>query len=130
MTATATRPPTTGDPRPTGTGTRVPNRPHVSGGDRARRGLLYVTLVALLVVFVFPLVWALSGSLKQRGDIFSTPPTLVPDPATTENYTNSHTLSLHDALPICKTWKRVGWDTSASKERLGSTALVRTLLLR
>lgn len=59
-----------------------------TGGERARRGLLYATLTALLLVFVFPLVWALSGSLKNRGDIFSTPPSLLPNPATTENYTN------------------------------------------
>jgi multiple sugar transport system permease protein len=55
---------------------------------RARRVLLYATLSALLVVFVAPLVWALSGSFKQRGDIFAVPPRLLPAPATTQNYTN------------------------------------------
>src|SRR5699024_2918918 len=54
----------------------------------ARRGLLYLTLVALLVVFILPMLWALSGSFKQRGDIFATPPSLIPDPATLENYQN------------------------------------------
>lgn len=53
-----------------------------------RRILLYITLVALLVVFIAPMLWALSGSFKHRGDIFSTPPTLIPDPPTTENYRN------------------------------------------
>ena len=56
--------------------------------SRLRRGLLYLTLIALLVVFVAPLVWAVSGSLKRRGDIFAVPPTLVPDPVTFENYAN------------------------------------------
>ncbi|MBO0983179.1 carbohydrate ABC transporter permease [Rathayibacter sp. SD072] len=65
-----------------------PRQRKASGGERARRGLLYVTLSALLLVFVLPLVWALSGSFKDRGDIFSTPPSLLPNPATTENYTN------------------------------------------
>lgn len=53
-----------------------------------RRGLLYLTLIALLVVFILPMLWALSGSFKQRGDIFATPPSLIPDPATLENYRN------------------------------------------
>jgi multiple sugar transport system permease protein len=59
-------------------------------GKRSLPGriLLYVTQTALLVVFVFPLVWALSGSLKQRGDIFEYPPKLIPSPFTSENYNN------------------------------------------
>ncbi|KQO61506.1 sugar ABC transporter permease [Curtobacterium sp. Leaf261] len=59
-----------------------------STGWIARRGLLYVTLSVLLLVFVFPLVWAISGSFKNRGDIFSSPPTLIPSPATIDNYVN------------------------------------------
>ncbi|GGO61347.1 sugar ABC transporter permease [Microbacterium nanhaiense] len=55
---------------------------------RVRRGLLYTTLVALLVVFIAPLVWAISGSFKSRGDIFETPPRLIPGPITAENYAN------------------------------------------
>src|SRR5699024_11542095 len=46
------------------------------------RGLLYLTLVALLVIFILPMLWALSGSFKPRGDIFATPPSLIPNPAT------------------------------------------------
>src|SRR5690606_31276086 len=49
---------------------------------RVRRGLLYATLIALVVVFIAPLVWAISGSFKGRGDIFETPPRLIPDPIT------------------------------------------------
>jgi len=52
------------------------------------RGLLYLTLVALLVIFILPMLWALSGSFKPRGDIFATPPSLIPNPATLENYRN------------------------------------------
>jgi len=55
---------------------------------RVRRGLLYATLIALVVVFIAPLVWAISGSFKGRGDIFETPPRLIPDPITGENYAN------------------------------------------
>lgn len=55
-------------------------------GFIARRGLLYLSLLSLLVVFVAPLIWALSGSFKNRGDIFSSPPSLIPNPFTLENY--------------------------------------------
>jgi multiple sugar transport system permease protein len=65
-----------------------PRKATVTAGARAKRGLLYLTLSVLLLVFIAPLIWAISGSFKNRGDIFSTPPTLIPNPATTENYTN------------------------------------------
>ncbi|GMA33362.1 carbohydrate ABC transporter permease [Litorihabitans aurantiacus] len=69
-------------------GTPARRRPARAGrtrpAARARRGLLYATLIALLAVFVFPLGWALSGSFKERGDIFSLTP--IPDPATTASY--------------------------------------------
>ena len=76
--------------------TTVPDAPARRRSERtgaapsalARRGLLYATLIALLVVFIAPLLWALSGSFKQRGDIFATPPSLIPNPATLENYRN------------------------------------------
>jgi multiple sugar transport system permease protein len=59
-----------------------------SGTTRSRTGrvLLYATLVLLLLVFLAPLLWALSGSFKPRGDIFAYPPKLIPDPFTLDNY--------------------------------------------
>lgn len=75
-----------GAPAPAGTVSRRPRQ--TDAPARVRRGLLYLTLIALLVVFILPMVWALSGSFKQRGDIFATPPSLIPDPATLENYRN------------------------------------------
>ncbi|WMD04856.1 carbohydrate ABC transporter permease [Streptomyces sp. FXY-T5] len=47
---------------------------------------LYAFLFLLLVGFLAPLVWALSGSFKPRGEIFGYPPELVPDPFTLDNY--------------------------------------------
>ncbi|MFF7788324.1 ABC transporter permease subunit [Streptomyces sp. NPDC007991] len=47
---------------------------------------LYGALVLLLLGFLAPLLWALSGSFKPRGDIFGYPPRLVPDPFTLDNY--------------------------------------------
>lgn len=78
---------TTNDVRPPTTSSASRRRPtRRRGAARARRGLLYLALTGLLVVFVFPLVWALSASFKPRGDIFSL--TLIPDEPTLENYTN------------------------------------------
>ncbi|WP_328500208.1 carbohydrate ABC transporter permease [Streptomyces sp. NBC_00457] len=53
---------------------------------RTGRILLYPTLVLLLLAFLAPLLWALSGSFKPRGDIFAHPPELIPDPFTLHNY--------------------------------------------
>ncbi|MEO3749092.1 carbohydrate ABC transporter permease [Streptomyces sp. B6B3] len=78
-TATAPRTPST-RPAP------VPSRPR--RWPTPGRVLLYVTLTALLLVFVAPMVWAISASFKPRGDIFEYPPKLIPDSPTTENYTN------------------------------------------
>ncbi|MGW7694595.1 carbohydrate ABC transporter permease [Streptomyces asiaticus] len=50
------------------------------------RALLYAALTALLLAFVGPLLWALSGSFKRRGDIFAYPPRLLPSPGTLANY--------------------------------------------
>lgn len=82
MTAIA-QPPSVDTPRDT---VRAPRRRVSRAPAVLRRGLLYATLVTLLVVFVAPLLWAVSGSFKERGDIFQTPPSLIPDPLTVENY--------------------------------------------
>lgn len=47
---------------------------------------LYGALVLLLLAFLAPLLWALSGSFKPRGDIFGYPPQPIPDPFTLDNY--------------------------------------------
>ncbi|MEV2212065.1 carbohydrate ABC transporter permease [Streptomyces sp. NPDC050997] len=53
---------------------------------RSGRALLHITLSLLLLAFLAPLLWALSGSFKPRGDIFGYPPDLFPDPFTLDNY--------------------------------------------
>ncbi|MER5213844.1 Beta-galactosidase C-terminal domain [Streptomyces sp. NPDC002838] len=47
---------------------------------------LYGVLVLLFLAFLAPLLWALSGSFKPRGDIFAYPPQPIPDPFTLDNY--------------------------------------------
>ncbi|MBE1878362.1 carbohydrate ABC transporter permease [Myceligenerans pegani] len=54
---------------------------------RPARVALYAALVALALVYVVPLLWALSSSFKDRSDIFAFPPALWPDSATLGNYT-------------------------------------------
>jgi ABC-type glycerol-3-phosphate transport system permease component len=47
---------------------------------------LYGGGVLLLVIGAFPLAWMLSTALKPSGEIFATPPTLVPKAVTLENF--------------------------------------------
>jgi len=52
-----------------------------------RRALaLYGGGLALLAIGAFPLVWMLSTALKPSGEIFATPPTLIPHAMTLENF--------------------------------------------
>ncbi|MBQ0910868.1 carbohydrate ABC transporter permease [Streptomyces sp. RM99] len=64
------------------TGARAP----VRARRRAGRVLLYAFLIALLLVFALPLLWALLSSFKDRSEIFAHPPELLPDPGTLDNY--------------------------------------------
>lgn len=52
----------------------------------ARDAVLYTSLCAVTFIVCFPLIWALSTSLKPKSEIFATPPTLVPHTLTLENY--------------------------------------------
>jgi multiple sugar transport system permease protein len=51
-----------------------------------KKALLYLTLALVTFFVCFPLVWALSTSLKPKSEIFATPPTLIPRATTLENY--------------------------------------------
>ena len=60
-------------------------RPRVSSAD-LRRIALYVGLVAISVVFLVPLLWMVSTSLKAQGQVFAYPPVWWPNPIRWENY--------------------------------------------
>lgn len=64
-----------------------------SRGRRWARVPVLVALVALTVVFVYPLVWLLSASFKPRGEIFDN--RLVPQHPTLENY-----LTVWESAPL------------------------------
>lgn len=52
----------------------------------SRNLVIYTSLCAITFLVCFPLVWALSTSLKPKSEIFATPPTLVPRAFTVEHY--------------------------------------------
>jgi ABC-type glycerol-3-phosphate transport system permease component len=53
---------------------------------RRRRALLYAGAVVLVVAAAFPLFWMLATSLKPSGEIFATPPRMIPLHPTLENF--------------------------------------------
>ncbi|MBT3275910.1 MAG: carbohydrate ABC transporter permease [Spirochaetales bacterium] len=48
--------------------------------------LLYISLAALTVIFVFPFLWMVFASLKTNMQIFAIPPVILPKPAMWKNY--------------------------------------------
>jgi multiple sugar transport system permease protein/raffinose/stachyose/melibiose transport system permease protein len=53
---------------------------------RARRGLLYLAVLLVLVFFLFPFFWMISMALKPVTEIFAFPPTPLPIHATLDNF--------------------------------------------
>jgi multiple sugar transport system permease protein len=51
-----------------------------------RRAALYVVVVALALVFLIPMIWLVSTSLKSQGQVFAYPPVWIPDPLQWGNY--------------------------------------------
>lgn len=51
-----------------------------------KNAMLYLVLSIVTFLMCFPLIWALSTSLKPKSEIFATPPTLIPHNLTLENY--------------------------------------------
>lgn len=56
--------------------------------EMAGRIVAYVTLLLVTFVICFPLLWALSTSLKQPKDVMASPPVLIPTEITIANYRN------------------------------------------
>jgi ABC-type glycerol-3-phosphate transport system permease component len=60
----------------------------VNAADTARQALAYLTLLVVTFLICFPLIWALSTSLKPAKDVMATPPRLIPREVTLANYRN------------------------------------------
>ena len=56
------------------------------------RGILYVVVIALALVFGFPFFWTVSSSLKTAPEIFAYPPPLLPARPQWGNYPDSYPL--------------------------------------
>jgi len=59
---------------------------------RLRRAGLYAFLVGASVLMVVPFFWTLSTAFKESADVFASPPRLIPDPATLDNFQDVFTL--------------------------------------
>jgi multiple sugar transport system permease protein len=55
-------------------------------GFYARRGLQYAVMIALSAIFLLPLLWLISSSLKQQSEVFAYPPVWIPNPPQWDNY--------------------------------------------
>jgi multiple sugar transport system permease protein len=53
---------------------------------KTRRVLRYVVLILLALLFISPLIFMIATSFKTSGDAASLPPSLIPDPFTTDAY--------------------------------------------
>lgn len=70
-------------------GARRAKRPHVYG----LRTLMYVSVVGLSIVFMIPMAWMLSTSLKEQGQVFTYPPVWIPNPIRWVNYSDVLTVA-------------------------------------
>ena len=77
--------------------TRQRRRP-VSGhgtGRRLRPGVrlaIYASLIVTSIVMIGPFYWTFATSFKPAGDVFASPPKLIPNPWTMQNYRDVLTL--------------------------------------
>jgi len=55
--------------------------------DVVLRILLYLALIVLAIVFLFPIFWVFTSSFKPAGELFTWPPTLFGANPTLENFT-------------------------------------------
>ncbi|GIN70668.1 sugar ABC transporter permease [Bacillus sp. J14TS2] len=59
--------------------------------------LKYLLLIGATILFMLPLAWTISGSLKPNGEIFSVPITWIPSEFRWENY-----VRMFDAVPMLR----------------------------
>jgi len=54
--------------------------------QRASRVLLYLAVIVLAIIFMFPYFWTISSSLKATGELYVYPPLLIPAVPQPQNY--------------------------------------------
>lgn len=83
----------TGTPKsPSAMAGRQPRKASISPWHVLSRSLLYALLIVLAFLFMVPLIWVLSSSLKYPAQVFSTPIIWIPDPVQWRNYLEVFTL--------------------------------------
>ena len=60
--------------------------PGVAARKLGRAVLMYAVLVLLSLIFTLPLLWMVTTSLKEQGQVFQVPPVWIPDPFRWDNY--------------------------------------------
>lgn len=50
------------------------------------RAIQYLLMIVLSAIFLIPLVWMVSSSLKEQGQVFAYPPVWIPNPVMWSNY--------------------------------------------
>ncbi|RKL66939.1 sugar ABC transporter ATP-binding protein [Salipaludibacillus neizhouensis] len=63
----------------------------LKGKDKYLIIIKYILLISATVIFMIPLAWTISGSLKASGEIFTVPITWIPSVFKWENYVNMFT---------------------------------------
>lgn len=63
------------------------NRPSLGARFLKARGPVYCVLALIGVVWIFPFLWMALGSVKTQREILASPPKLLPEHATLENFT-------------------------------------------
>ena len=71
---------------PASAGLRLKWRHSIRLRDLVGKTLVYVILIGCSAVFLFPLLWTISTSLKTPAQTFADPPIWIPNPVAWENY--------------------------------------------
>jgi multiple sugar transport system permease protein len=50
------------------------------------QAIKYIVMIGLSIIFMVPLIWLVSSSLKTQGQVFAYPPVWIPDPIQWSNY--------------------------------------------
>jgi len=67
---------------------------------RTGNALRFLLIVALVLLYLMPLYWMISTSLKLQPEIFRMPPTLIPETLTLENYAAIIAGTMASAIPF------------------------------
>lgn len=69
--------------------TQPKNRGRRSTIQRGERVVLYVVMCALSLVFLIPLIWLVTTSLKAQGEVFAYPPVWIPETIQWSNFSEA-----------------------------------------